>query len=108
MVRNPPAQFTSQPSASESPVAIHGSRSHAQRVSNLLERQTAEEPHLEDLALAFIKLSEPVKGDVHGHHLVDSFGRKHEGFIDLEVRRVAAALRALMTASMIDQYVPHH
>ena len=51
---SPPTELAKEPHLGQSPIAQDRARRHLQRIGRLLDAQSAEIPHLDDLALSWV------------------------------------------------------
>src|SRR5262249_60659660 len=87
---------------------LHGSRPHLLTHRRFFDRQTTEEPQLDDLALALIYCSQTIKRVIELNQLDRSLVGDYRNIIEWHVLGSTTALDVTIAASVIDQDMAHY
>src|SRR5215510_5026015 len=96
-----------QPGSRSSPFTLHGCRRNLHHFCRLLDVQAAEEPQLNDFALARIHFRKLFERIIERDQLSGSTRRHQSRFVKFDLASTRPALGVTMASRVVDENVSH-
>ena len=97
-----------QPRLGELPITHDGLRRNFHDAGGFLDAQPAEEPQLNNFALALVETGQGLQRIIEHHDVVPSFIADYKGFVEIDSRGEATALFRPPRPGMVDEDPAHH